>query len=76
MKRITLEDYTNAINLVKEYENAMVLGDGIPCFIVNSRGFDKPIVFTDEEMAHRHIDKLSNGETIETRLFEPQFNKF
>ena len=74
---IKKEEYLEAIKLIDDYENAMVLNNGIPCFILirnEDKHSDNNIqVFTDEDMANRQQRLHPNSKLIISKLYEPNY---
>jgi hypothetical protein len=79
MEKITKEDYIESLKIVKEYENNIILNNGIPCFIIyDNLSIDgsKPImVFTDEDLAIRIKELKEYSNLLHVKLYKSHKQK-
>lgn len=75
---INKDEYLKAKETVEQYEKAMILTKGIPCYVIYN-AFDKnptnsPImVFTDKDMAERTLNNNSYTNLLTCKLYEPTY---
>lgn len=72
MEQISKEDYINALEVVKTYEEAIILNNGIPCYIIYDFDFkEKPVmVFTDKDLAERIKSFNGYSHLLEVKLYQ------
>ena len=73
MEQISREDYMSALEVVKSYEEAVVLNNGIPCYIIydNTIANKNPMMaFTDKSLAERIKSINDYSHLLEIKLYQ------